>query len=149
MVRSCLVAPETGRKRHLSRKQKGETGRGLVRNRTRVEPSLLVFVRLPSHRAEPTRTTSAPTSTRDGPHVGTHICARPLTICYFRISRTVSFSWLPSHNQSKLAVRRSESLGAMRSPSATRQKTSKKLVIIAATLLGVSSGTDVPLERSG
>ena len=53
MVRSCLVAPETGRKRHLSRKQKGETGRGLVRNRTRVEPSLLVFVRLLSHRPEP------------------------------------------------------------------------------------------------
>ena len=78
MVRSCLVAPETGRKRLLSRKQKGETGRGLVRNRTRVESSLLVLVRLPSHRPKPTQTTSAPTSTRDEPHVGTHICARPL-----------------------------------------------------------------------
>ena len=82
MVRSCLVAPETGRKRHLSRKQKGETGRGLVRNRTRVEPSLLVFVRLRLHRPNPHETTSAPTSTRDGPHVGTHICARPLRIHY-------------------------------------------------------------------
>ena len=75
MVRSCLVAPETGRKRHLSRKQKGETGRGLVRNRTRVEPSLLVFVRLyrTAKPIEPRRhprrpgmgPTSAPTSARD------------------------------------------------------------------------------------
>ena len=62
MVRSCLVAPETGRKRHLSRKQKGETGRGLVRTRTRVNPSPLVFVRLLSHRPKPPET-----------HVRTHV----------------------------------------------------------------------------
>jgi hypothetical protein len=37
----------------------------------------------------------------------------------------------PNHNQSKLAARRSESLGAMRPPSAARQKTLKKLVRVA------------------
>ena len=70
--------PGNGPQTPLSRKQKGETGRGLVRNRTRVNPSPLVFVRLPSHRPKPLEPTSAPTSTRDEPHVGTHICARPL-----------------------------------------------------------------------
>ena len=39
MVRSCFVAPETGRKRHLSGKQKGETRTGTCKNRTRVKPS--------------------------------------------------------------------------------------------------------------
>jgi hypothetical protein len=36
----------------------------------------------------------------------------------------------------------------MRSPSAARQKTLKKLVAIAATLLVVSAGTDVPLGEA-
>jgi hypothetical protein len=60
-----------------------------VRNRTRVESSLLVLVRLPSHRPKPTQTTSAPTSTRDEPHVGTHICGETPYL-HFRIPRTVS-----------------------------------------------------------
>ncbi len=41
------LAPETGRKRHLSRKQKGEYGGR--ENRTRVKPSTRVFGRLLSH----------------------------------------------------------------------------------------------------
>ncbi len=76
MVRSCLVGPGNGPETPSLTKQKGETGRGLVRNRTRVEPSLLVFVRLLSHRKNPlkprphprrpgTSPTSAPTSARD------------------------------------------------------------------------------------
>jgi len=54
-----------------------------------------------------------------------------------------------NHNHSNLSVGRSKPLGAMRSPSAARQKTLKKLVAIAATLLVVSAGADVPLEGSG
>jgi hypothetical protein len=37
----------------------------------------------------------------------------------------------------------------MRSPSGPRLKTLKKLVAIAATLLVVSAGADVPLAGSG
>jgi hypothetical protein len=58
-------------------------------NRTRVKPSTRVFRPTP-YRTQNTKPTSAPTSTRDGPHVGTHICARPLSICYFRSVRTYS-----------------------------------------------------------
>jgi hypothetical protein len=41
------------------------------------------------------------------------------------------------------------SLGAMRSLSAARRKMLEKVLIIAATLLALSAGTDVPLEGSG
>jgi hypothetical protein len=71
MVRSCFAAPETGRKRHLSGKQKGETRTGTCKNhdRTRVtqSPPHGSFVRRLSQPA-------TPTSARDGPHVGTHVC---------------------------------------------------------------------------
>ena len=79
---------------HRIKKAKQDGGR---KNRTRVKPSTRVFVRLLSHPKQ--KPTSAPTSTRDGPHVGTHICARPLTICYFRISRTVSPTLIKSTKQ--------------------------------------------------
>ena len=52
-----------------------------------------------------------------------------------------------NHNHSNLSVGRSKPLGAMRSPSATRLKTLKTLVTIAATLLVVSAGADVPMEE--
>jgi hypothetical protein len=84
------LAPETGPKRHLSRKQKGEYGGR--ENRTRVEPSTRVFCPTPiapktqtprPHPRRPgTSPTSAPTSARD-----------PLNTL-FRISRTVSFSFV-------------------------------------------------------
>ena len=54
-----------------------------------------------------------------------------------------------NHNHSNLSVGRSKPLGAMRSPSAARQKTLKTLVAIAATLLVVLAGADVPLAGSG
>ena len=54
-----------------------------------------------------------------------------------------------NHNHSNLSVGRSKPLGAMRSPSAARQKTLKTLIAIAATLLVVSAGADVPLAGSG
>ena len=74
MVRSCLVAPETGPKRHLSSNQKGETGRG-GRHKTRTRGEALHTGLLSdSYRTQNTKPTSAPTSTRDEPHVGTHIC---------------------------------------------------------------------------
>ena len=71
-----LYCPGNGREAPMVKKR--ESVIGLRRNRTRVKPSPLVFVRLLSHRPKPLEPTSAPTSTRDEPHVGTHICARPL-----------------------------------------------------------------------
>ena len=75
MVRSGFADPETGRKRHL-KEQKGEPGRGAWESNSGDAPPHWSFVRLLSH-PNP-KPTSAPTSTRDAPHVGTHICARPL-----------------------------------------------------------------------
>ena len=74
MVRSCLVAPETGPKRHLSSKQKGETGRGTCEESNSGEAPPLVFCPTPiapktqNPRPHPrlrTSPTSAPTSARD------------------------------------------------------------------------------------
>ena len=55
--------------------KKAKQDGGRHKNRTRVKPSPLVFCPTP---IAPPKPTSAPTSTRDEPHVGTHICARPL-----------------------------------------------------------------------
>jgi hypothetical protein len=73
MVRSCFVAPETGRKRHLQRIKKAKQGRR--ETRTRVKPSTRVFCPTPiapktqNPRPHPRRPgtgpTSAPTSARD------------------------------------------------------------------------------------
>ena len=79
MVRSGFVGPGNGPETPSSKEQKAKQDGGRE-NRTRVKPSPQVFVRLLSHRPKPLEPTSAPTSTRDEPHVGTHICARPL-IC--------------------------------------------------------------------
>ena len=68
---------------------------GTRENRTRVKPSPLVFVRLLSHRPKPLEPTSAPTSTRDEPHVGTHICARPLRIHYLEVLERTRFLLIP------------------------------------------------------
>ena len=94
------LAPETGRKRHLSRKQKGEYGGR--ENRTRVKPSTRVFCPTPiapktrnprPHPRRPgTSPTSAPTSARD-----------PLNY-EFRISRTVSLIKLLSTQKSVLLL---------------------------------------------
>ncbi len=86
------LAPETGRKRHLSSKQKGEYGGR--KNRTRVKPSTRVFCPTPiapktqNPRRHPRRPGTSPTSAPTS-------AARPL-ICYFRIPRTYSFSKLKS-----------------------------------------------------
>ncbi len=66
-----------------SKRRKDGGGR---KNRTQARPSTRVFCPTP---IAPKTPTSAPTSTRDGPHVGTHICARPLTKCYSSV-RTYS-----------------------------------------------------------
>ena len=75
MVRSCLVAPETGPKRHLSTNQKGENTGGVIRLEPGVKPSTRVFCPTPiapktqNPRPHPRRPgtgpTSAPTSARD------------------------------------------------------------------------------------
>ena len=67
MVRSCFVGPETGRKRHLSSNQKAKQDGGRE-NRTRVEPSTLVFCPTPiapktqNPRPHPRRPGTGPTS---------------------------------------------------------------------------------------
>ena len=89
MVRSCFVGPETGRKRHLSSNQKAKQDGGRE-NRTRVEPSTLVFCPTPiapktqNPRPHPRRPGTGPTSAPTS-------AARPL-ICYFRSVRT--YSWV-------------------------------------------------------
>jgi hypothetical protein len=90
------LAPETGRKRRLSRKQKGEYGGR--ENRARVEPSTRVFCPTPiapktqtprPHPRRPgTSPTSAPTSARD-----------PLNTL-FRSVRTYSQSEIPQESTS-------------------------------------------------
>jgi hypothetical protein len=61
--------------------------------------------------------------------------------------------WFPNHNQSKLAasVRRSESLGAMPSPTHERRVADNvgEARYDSCPLGAASAGTDVPLEGSG
>ena len=74
--------------KNLKAKQDG--GR---KNRSNSGEALLTGLLSDSHRTQNTKPTSAPTSTRDEPHVGTHICGEtPYTLrsTLFRISRTFS-----------------------------------------------------------
>ena len=79
----ALLPRKRARNAISHRSKKAKQDGGLVRNRTRVKPLHWSFVRLLSHPKQ--KPTSAPTSTRDEPHVGTHICARPLRIHYSEV----------------------------------------------------------------
>ena len=79
MVRSCLVGPGNGPETPSLHEAKRRNRGGV-----RIEPgwSPPHWSLSDSDRTPNTKPTSAPTSTRDEPHVGTHICARPLRIHY-------------------------------------------------------------------